>query len=1212
MLFALLLACVGVMKAEVTKFYKPGERVATLTTGQKVMFYNTCFDGTQDRTGFLIDNGSNFGLSKQKPSASPIFSEKVGVLWTIELAEDNTSYYKVNVMGANGYVGIGGKTNNAAAQDMYIHKWTVIDASKRAGVKSEQADGTVIENTAIAAGDNVWLVANGATADAISTTWNGNTSSFATWSTGHPYAIYSVVEATPAELEELLTQAKATAKATLAELAKMPLYTVGTAADDVDAVAMESNDLETALNAIDAIVLNVKKTVDGKNVTFQNHGTDDRNGRYLGYDKKNSRAAAIKSDDNGNEAIWTLKACNDGTFKLYNFVNDLYLGDPNSAATHAEEATAPSFRFAQSTDPNNPSTFVLVCSNGKWVHVQNDANNNYKLMHYESTTDGASLWTVSEVGAIHATRDDYNAKKTVLNDLMAYAKQLQDEVGLVANGEKVTVVVNHPSGGDSQPSSNLLDGNNSTFVHSSYDGGTMNTVDNHYIEVELSEPTRNIFCYFSKRNNNNRPAVIKVLAGNSAEAITTEVTTLNMGESYDNNVQSYFSKGIDLGAEYTHLRFVVTLTNTNTKFFTLSEFYVLPINDETQYISNLTSASITDATFNTKVAEAQSYLKGFLFAGVWDVLQANKENHAAEPALGQYTTEAYEALTAAYKDDAATQESLEEAVAAFEAAKNVPVYFITSAWDGGYSAGSAIYYDGAWKWKTANIYDRQMWMTIPNYTNADVPVVDAFDANGTSYQICDYLTGTVMRGKSVQIVKIADWEGAYNLQYNADATSTDAAQHAQSGGALVNWKSALVNDCQASAWHVEYIGSSYDLDKLTDEYLAKGNELLEAYNKVPNFSIAAGVNNYSEATPGSLAAAKEDVLAALNAFSTEEQIATAKSALEAAVAQVSINMPENGKFYRVRCTDGNRRILSTLNTDGSRLTLANTVTDESIYCYTDGALLSYTTGLYMNAYNFNAVGASTAVTIQAAHTGTVGCYNIKVGDRWIYGAGGTIDSGTGDNPDNRAGYRWWLEEVTTLPVAVSEAGYATLYAPVALEVPAEGVTAHTVTVNDKYAVLSEPLDVIPAETGVILVGTKNTHNFKVATTDETATSALDGTFAKTYVKDDAYVLANKDGIGLYKAAVNVSTDTSNDGTDEEPAVTYEAWLNNAFKAYLPATAVPSGAQALRFTRGGDDETTSIDQLINTDSELVIYDLAGRRVQKMEKGIYIVNGKKVIK
>ena len=42
-----------------------------------------------------------------------------------------------------------------------------------------------------------------------------------------------------------------------------------------------------------------------------------------------------------------------------------------------------------------------------------------------------------------------------------------------------------------------------------------------------------------------------------------------------------------------------------------------------------------------------------------------------------------------------------------------------------------------------------------------------------------------------------------------------------------------------------------------------------------------------------------------------------------------------------------------------------------------------------------------------------------------------------------------------------------------------------------------------------------------------------------------------------------------------------------------------------------DAETAIES-VETEMETVIYDLAGRRVEKMEKGIYIVNGKKVIK
>ena len=49
---------------------------------------------------------------------------------------------------------------------------------------------------------------------------------------------------------------------------------------------------------------------------------------------------------------------------------------------------------------------------------------------------------------------------------------------------------------------------------------------------------------------------------------------------------------------------------------------------------------------------------------------------------------------------------------------------------------------------------------------------------------------------------------------------------------------------------------------------------------------------------------------------------------------------------------------------------------------------------------------------------------------------------------------------------------------------------------------------------------------------------------------------------------------------------------------------------LYYVGGGDPEYTNIEN-INAEVETVIYDLSGRRVQKMEKGIYIVNGRKMI-
>ena len=72
----------------------------------------------------------------------------------------------------------------------------------------------------------------------------------------------------------------------------------------------------------------------------------------------------------------------------------------------------------------------------------------------------------------------------------------------------------------------------------------------------------------------------------------------------------------------------------------------------------------------------------------------------------------------------------------------------------------------------------------------------------------------------------------------------------------------------------------------------------------------------------------------------------------------------------------------------------------------------------------------------------------------------------------------------------------------------------------------------------------------------------------------------------------------------------------AGKAYLqiPTAWMPDAAQksiSIRFDEG--DGTTDIeDAEFNTQNSELTFDLTGRRVEKAEKGIYIVGGRKVIK
>ena len=594
-------------------------------------------------------------------------------------------------------------------------------------------------------------------------------------------------------------------------------------------------------------------------------------------------------------------------------------------------------------------------------------------------------------------------------------------------------------------------------------------------------------------------------------------------------------------------------------------------------------------------------------------------DYAEVPALGQYTKAAYDALVEA-RTSARTVAEVEAAIATFNKSRNIPVYFIRSAHDG-YAAGSAIYYDGAWKWKTANKYDKQMWMTIPEYTEENVPAVNAYSAEGTSYEICDYLTGTAMRGKSVQIVAIDGWENAYNLQYNADATSTDAAQHAASGGSVVNWRPATTDDNQASAWYVDYLGTSYELDQLTDEKIDALAALQTAYNAKAFYAdveTGDGLGEYTgdkDAIVAALSAAETigaKTLAEQDAFSVDE-ITSATNALNS-VAALVINLPEEGKYYRIKgacdATLANYYITGNTNSDGGRIACKADADASTIFYYNDGKLLAYNSGVYIGLnssdWTFSKVdGSKVASAIEFAGSPRVaGAYTVKSAGYYLhYHVYGETVELNRCSEDIHAEHDWTLEEVTELPVTVTAAGYATLYAPVALTVPTTGVTAHTVTLNGEWATLSEPLEVIPANTGVVLAG-EGSYNFEITTAAAfEGTNALAGTVAATNVTDDAYVLSyidtNEDGVkdevGFYTATKNQAGNT--------------AFLNNSHKAYLPKT---TGMNAVSYSFRFGEGTTGVEKVEIGNEKSEIYDLTGRRVETItEPGIYIVGGKKVL-
>ena len=192
-------------------------------------------------------------------------------------------------------------------------------------------------------------------------------------------------------------------------------------------------------------------------------------------------------------------------------------------------------------------------------------------------------------------------------------------------------------------------------------------------------------------------------------------------------------------------------------------------------------------------------------------------------------------------------------------------------------------------------------------------------------------------------------------------------------------------------------------------------------------------------------------------------------------------------------------------------------------------------------------------------------------------------------------YKVNIASIEAYTLSVSAAGWATLFLNYDAEIPA-GVTCYAVSaVDGEYATLAEVEDVIPANTGVIVEANEGDYTFEVATEAAAVSeNKLEGTIVNTYVFEEAYVLGIVDGVvGLYKAEMAGGV-----------------WLNNANKAYLPAS-VASGAASYSFRFG--EGTTGISEVKGESGNVKgIYDLTGRRVEDITAtGIYVVNGKKVL-
>ena len=200
-------------------------------------------------------------------------------------------------------------------------------------------------------------------------------------------------------------------------------------------------------------------------------------------------------------------------------------------------------------------------------------------------------------------------------------------------------------------------------------------------------------------------------------------------------------------------------------------------------------------------------------------------------------------------------------------------------------------------------------------------------------------------------------------------------------------------------------------------------------------------------------------------------------------------------------------------------------------------------------------------------------------------------------------------------ISISDAGYSTYFTNVAFEAPADvevgivtGVEGNALTIDwTKYSAGKT----VPANTGVLVKGNKGDYPYVIvnSSAQTPANNLLKGSVAAeqttgTNCKFYKLSMDNSDkNLGFYWGAENGA-----------------AFENAANKAYL---AVPNAVAAnlFGFVIEGDG-TTGIESVEQAQKLVDVYTIDGMLVQKqvkanqalngLRKGIYIVNGKKVIK
>lgn len=270
-------------------------------------------------------------------------------------------------------------------------------------------------------------------------------------------------------------------------------------------------------------------------------------------------------------------------------------------------------------------------------------------------------------------------------------------------------------------------------------------------------------------------------------------------------------------------------------------------------------------------------------------------------------------------------------------------------------------------------------------------------------------------------------------------------------------------------------------------------------------------------------------------------------------------------------------------------TIYDESTSSSGYLYAAGG----TSNNHLKVQATNDVNSQWAITIDAEGVATIKAkMNGKSNDRnWMrYNSSSKLFSCYDSSSSQYDIYLYEKdgEATPTETITVTDAKYATYCSENALDFAGTGLTAYVAN-KAGTSVTFEPVTKVPAYTGV-LVKANAAGDYTVSSTSSVEGakgSDLKGVLVETNIPAGSFVLMNgKSGVGFYKTA--------------------SIFTAGAHTAYLSGSSV--GARSFIAI----DEATAIEGITaEKASNGEVYNLQGQRVTKAQKGLYIMNGKKMV-